>query len=265
MTTIELWRDSEGYLYTWVPQSDGDRPSGRDDDRLAWVVTDNEEWGGRTLREWGERTLRRAVTFGDEDGEIIAIEPTDGPEPWIGHTYDGERVYCGDPLVASLLDTNVEELWDSAHEGVPGPFRRGLMAVSVGRRILAGVRSLSERAYLAREVGSPSEPMRCSEYGDTDTRVPIVMGDDDTTRPRNMTGRRARLQGDLVMHITVGGRAEWYIDDDALLEVWPSGGGAPTTIRWRHVPWSWRERLTPRVVAELAAHYVTGPPSPDRW
>lgn len=225
MLIIELWRDSAG-LYTVAYPEEGSRPMGnkseREDDLLAWVITGDEDWG--------ERTLRRAV-----EGELIAIEPADGPHPWIGHTIDGERVYCGDELVASLLNTNVEELWDSAHEGCPGPYRRGLMAVSIGHRLHAGVQSFSRFRCEFTVLIPPSAD------GDR-MRVRVCL----SAPLEGSDNARATFKGDLVLDAT-GGRAEWRVDDTAMIN-------AGAKISWGRLPLPWQEGLTARLVSEFAAY-----------
>ena len=78
------------------------------------------------------------------------------------------------------------------------------------RRYSAAMESLSARAELGLAVISMSDAVDCSNFGDTDRVIRISVGDAEGTE--NIESRRwARWEGDLILHRTVGHRAEWRL------------------------------------------------------
>lgn len=173
--------------------------------------------------------------------DIIAIERNQWDGSLVALGADGQRA----PLTAIPEGITEEEI-EYAHGAVP---------IGVGRRLLAGLRSLVDRADLALEIVRVDEPELCSHYGDTDRIVRVHVGDAEKREGH----RSASVEGDLVLHRTVGRRPEWRWGDDARLVVWPSGEGEPEVIDLRNVPRGWGVTpLLDRVVEEIAARAVEG-------
>ena len=112
----------------------------------------------------------------------------------------------------------------------------------------AGRRSLIERANLEVEVGEIGKAEECSHYGDTDRRVAIAFGDPikSFTFPPAW-GRVARFEGELVLHRTVGNRAEFRLE--GVLIVKSSSSGSVTKFKLHDLD----ARLVERVVEEMTA------------
>jgi hypothetical protein len=145
------------------------------------------------------------------------------------------------------------------------------------RRALAGLQSLAERARLDLQVLGVHRPEVKSEFGDTDRIIRVAIGGLDGPQ------RRALLAATLILHRTVGGRAEWRIDPAtsaltvlssdpdrqsegsvaSLSEVEESLDLEPrvtpegvTVMSQRREGALLRDQIVARVLGELAAQYV---------
>lgn len=116
------------------------------------------------------------------------------------------------------------------------------------RRYFAGIQSLLDRAYLRVELDPlGSEP--CSPYGDRDALFRVVAGDEGGPA---YGFRRARVEGILVLHLTVGGRPVWELRE-ATITVWSREGDDST--RFELEP-EHADLLAARIVSEIAARLL---------
>lgn len=139
------------------------------------------------------------------------------------------------------------------------------------RRIFAGVRSLADRSDLELEVLEVGKPRECSQYGDTDREVRIAIG--DRLPVPESPGRKARLDGTVVLHRTVGGFADWRWSD-GIVRVQASGSNEISEMSISEIlGQSWEESsereihhelvqallcLANRIPSELAAQALEG-------
>jgi len=121
-------------------------------------------------------------------------------------------------------------------------------AEGVRRRYFAGLQSLLDRAYLRVEL-EPLGSEQCSPYGDRDALFRVRAGDEGGPE---YGLRRARVEGVLVLHITVGGRPVWELRE-ATITVWSREGDDST--RFELEP-EHADLLAARIVSEIAAHLL---------
>ena len=128
----------------------------------------------------------------------------------------------------------------------------------LGRRIDAGMRSLISRAHLEVKVLRWGEKVSSSQYGDTDQNVWIELGDEGHP---GLPGRYASLVGVLILHRTVGGRAEWRLDEESVMTVYSRNGLEATAAKLCQLPRCWWGPLVRRILAELSAQWLESLPT----
>ena len=131
--------------------------------------------------------------------------------------------------------------------------------IGIWKRYTAGIQSLVARADINLKVTGLGIPQECSHYGDTDQRFRFTIGEEAPTEDieRLPLVRYAVLEGELVLHRTVGRRTEWLIemgwltvwsrhDDSQSVFSFSQGCGIPH----HHLT---EKILIERIISELAA------------
>lgn len=152
-----------------------------------------------------------------------------------------------------VLDTPEREAFQTTNHYTGQP--ETIMALAgVWLRYSAGMDSLLSRARLNVEVLEVGAVEECSHYGDTDRRLKVVVGNPmedfaPDLEGRVVWGRVARFEGDLILHRTVGGRAEWRLEGNVIVK----SSSLKDEITVFAYQCEDRGRFAERVVEELAA------------
>jgi len=131
-----------------------------------------------------------------------------------------------------------------------------MVLAGVWLRYSAGIDSLIDRADLRVKVVEIGAVEECSHYGDTDRKIKVIVGnpmeDFAFDRKDNFAlGRVARFEGDLILHRTVGGRADWRLQ--GVVAVRSSQKDEITVFAYQCED---RIHFAERVVEELAATMI---------
>ncbi len=101
--------------------------------------------------------------------------------------------------------------------------------IGIWKRYTAGLRSLIQRANINLNITDLGAPQECSHYGDTDQRFRFTIGEAPGTYGKLPLVRYAALEGELVLHRTVGRRTEWRIEM-GWLTVWSRQDGSESVF-----------------------------------
>jgi hypothetical protein len=119
----------------------------------------------------------------------------------------------------------------------------------IWKRAEAGLNSLIARAFLPVQSTGTGRARSCSQFGDTDQPMHVIVGEIGP----DVIGRAAEFRGFLILHRTVGGRACWSVRGNLSVR---GSDGTVSRFALGDTGLGWESALANRLVSELAAQVV---------
>lgn len=218
-------------------------------------------WLGRTEEWWAyfeEADLRDYVANPRDDKPTQVLAKVIAPRDIIAYSINRSWGPNNDTVIHGVSINNDtvlirpetlesdSDLVLSITEALESPSTRtGPIPVGKGKRLMAGLLSLIQRANLVVQLGDSQGRVKVSEYGDTDEAFHIYLGGP------SFRGRVAYLDGNLILHRTVGHRAKFNLKGTLTVE---GSKGGQTWAKIEDLPWiNQVASLTSRVTEEVLA------------